>query len=205
MTTLRRAPEAHAATARPRRAASADDSRVMVGRGRVLAALLLLFAAGAAAAAGAVHANGSVVGLQTLRAGPYELSVGTVPKNPQVGVFHMTMTVADASTKDYLLDADVRITGVGPDGTEDEVGPIAAAASVRDPLFYEANPAVDREGRWVFTIAVAGELGEGSTELPVEVREANPLVGIVTLLALAAFLVIIGLSVRAYLRERRAS
>ena len=171
----------------------------------VLAAFLLLFAAAAAALPGTAYANGQVVRLQTLQAGPYEISVGTVPATPDVGVFHMTMTIADASTKDYIVDAEVRITGAGPDGAADEIGPIAATASVRDPLFYEANPSVDREGTWVFTIAVAAELGEGSANLPVDVREANPLIGIVTLLALIAFLVIIGLSVRAYLRERRAA
>ena len=169
-----------------------------------MAAFLLLFAAAAAAVPGAAHANGSVVRLQTLRAGPYEVSVGTVPSTPQVGVFHMTMTIADASTRDYLVDAEVRITGVGPDATDGEIGPLAAIASVRDPLFYEANPSVDREGTWVFTIDVAAGLGAGSVDFAVEVQEPNPLIGILTFFALGAFLVIIGLTVRAYLRERRA-
>ncbi len=139
-----------------------------------------------------------------LRAGPYEVSVGTVPSTPQVGVFHMTMTIADASTKDYLLDAEVRITGVGPDATASEIGPMPATASLRDPLFYEANPSVDRVGTWVFTIDVAAESGTGSVDFAVEVQEPNPLIGIVTFFALGAFLVIIGLTARVYLRERRA-
>ena len=176
----------------------------MVGRGLILAVFLLLFAAVHAAIPRAAHANGSVVRLETLRAGPYEVSVGTVPRTPQIGVFHMTMTIADASTRDYLLDAEVRISGVGPNGTTNEIGPIAATTSVRDPLFYEANPSVDREGTWIFTIDVAAGSGTASVQYPVDVEEANPLIGIVTFFALAAFLVIIGLSVRAYLRERRA-
>ena len=176
----------------------------MVGRACAPAVCLLLLAAAIAAFPQTAHANGRVVRLETLRAGPHEVSVGTVPGTPQIGVFHMTMTIADASTKAVLLDADVRITGVGPEGTANEIGPITATASSRDPSFYEANPSVDREGTWVFTIAVASELGESSADFAVEVRQGNPLIGIVTLLALGAFLVIIGLSARAYLRERRA-
>ena len=175
----------------------------MLGRGLILAVFLLL-AAGDAAAPRAAHANGSVVRFETLRAGPYEVAVGTVPRTPQIGVFHMAMTIADAATRDYLLDAEVRITGMGPNGTPNEIGPIAATTSVRDPLFYEANPSVDREGAWVFTIDVAAEQGTGSVDYAVNVEQANPLIGIVTFFALAAFLVIIGLSVPAYLRERRA-
>ena len=176
----------------------------MVGRAYVPAVCLLLFAAAAAMVPQAAYANGRSVRLQTLQAGPYEISVGTVPKTPQIGVFHMTMTIADASTKAYVLDAEIRITGVGPDGPANEIGPITPTTSVRDPAFYEANPSVDREGNWVFTIAVAAELGEASADFAVDVRQANPLIGVVTFLALAAFLVIIGLSARAYLRERRA-
>ena len=176
----------------------------MVGRAYVPAVCLLLFAAAAAAVPQVAYANGRVVRLQALRAGPYEISIGTVPKTPEIGVFHMTMTVADASTKAYVLDAEVRVTGVGPDGPANEIGPLIATASSRDPSFYEANPSVDREGPWVFTIAVAAELGEASADFTVDVRQANPLIGVVTFLALAAFLVIIGLSARAYLRERRS-
>ena len=177
---------------------------MILARACVPAVCLLFFAAAAAAVPQVADANGRIVRLQTLQAGPYELSVGTVPKTPQIGVFHMTMTIADASTKAYLVDAEVRITGVGPDGPANEVGPLIATGSLRDPSFYEANPSVDREGTWVFTIAVAAELGEASADFPVEVRQANPLIGVVTFLALAAFLVILGLSARAYLRERRA-
>ena len=143
----------------PRAGTAADEAIVMVGRACAPAVCLLLLAAAVAAFPQTAHANGRVVRLETLRAGPHEVSVGTVPGTPQIGVFHMTMTIADASTKAVLLDADVRITGVGPEGTENEIGPITATASSRDPSFYEANPSVDREGTWVFTIAVAVRIG----------------------------------------------
>ena len=192
-------PAGHERAACGRRAAET----VMVGRSRA-AVILLLLAWATVAASSTVHANGRVVTFETLEAGPYEISVGTIPKAPSVGAFHITMTVADASTNTYLLDAVVTVTGVGPNGAASEIGPLAATASLRDPSFYEANLSVDREGTWVFTIGVAGELGEASADFAVEVRQAAPLVGIASFLALIALLAIVGLSVRAYFRKRRA-
>ena len=102
-----------------------------------------------------------------------------------------------------IVTPDIEAGDHRTDGAASEIGPLAATTSLRDPSFYETNLSVDREGTWVLTIGVAGELGEAYADFAVEVRQAAPLVGITSFLALIILLAIVGLSVRAYFQERR--
>ena len=151
------------------------------------------------------HANGRVVEFESQIAGPYEVALGTIPNTPAIGNVHLTMTIADASSGTFVMNADIAVSGRGPEANAVEVGPLAARNSPTSPIFYDATASVDREGTWTFTVAVSADLGDAHADFQKEIRKASPLSGIIMLLTLLAFLSILGLSVCIYLRERGRS
>ncbi len=121
-----------------------------------------------------------------------------------VGNLHLSLRVEDASTSGPISNAAVTVIGIGPPEGSD-VGPIAAVPDPLSPSFYDVNLKIDRVGSWEFTVEVSGRLGDAATVFDVDVQTVNPLPGIITMVVLVAFLVILGLSIRAYLHERRVS
>ncbi len=148
------------------------------------------------------NANGRVIKFENHAAGPYMLSIGTIPENPVVGNLHVTMTITSPPGKDLILDAEVSVSGSGPGSEQVDIGPLPAELDATDPGFYDINTFVDRQGEWQFTFLVNGPHGEGTALLPIEVTTQSPLIGIVTITALVAFLAALGYSLRAFLRER---
>ncbi|MXY45293.1 MAG: hypothetical protein F4Y50_14805 [Dehalococcoidia bacterium] len=149
------------------------------------------------------QANGRVTNFQKKITGPYEIGLGTIPPSPSVGNLHLALTVTDPATKAPVLDARVELYGAGPDSTEIEIGPTTAANSAQDPTYYEVNTSVSREGIWLFTTTITDADGEHSADFQVEVKNASPITGILTLVVLVAFLIIFGLSLRASLGGKR--
>ena len=150
-----------------------------------------------------IQANGRVTSFERKAAGPYEIGLGTIPPSPSVGNLHLALTVTDAATNSPILDANLQLQGTGPDATEVEIGPFVAANSAQEPTYYEVNTKVDREGIWLFTTTITDDTGTHSADFQVEVKNASPLTGILTLVVLLAFLIIFGLSLRASLGGRR--
>ena len=150
-----------------------------------------------------VQANGRVTSFERKAAGLYEIALGTIPPSPSVGNLHFTMTVSDVATNTFVLDAVVSVKGSGPDSTTVDIGPIVATNNEQDPSFYDVNTAVDREGIWLFTTTITDTEGAHSADFPIEVKNASPITGILTLVVLIAFLVIFGLSMRASFGGRR--
>ena len=166
----------------------------------IIAAALVVLVASVPAV---VEANGRVTNLQKKTAGPYEIGLGTIPPSPSVGNLHLALTVTDPSTNTPILDAEVELVGTGPDSSEIEIGPTIAANSTQDPTYYEVNTSVGREGIWLFTTTVTDSDGEHTADFRVEVKNASPIPGILTLVVLVAFLIIFGLSIRASLGGKR--
>ena len=170
---------------------------------RLLAVWLIAAAAMLAVPLATAHANGRVIRFESHTAGPYRLSVGTIPDNPVVGNLHVTMTITVRGlTNEPVLDAEVSVSGAGPESDAAEIGPLRAEHNADDPAFYDINTFVDRQGEWRFTVTVSGPHGEGEARFPIEVTTQSPLIGIVTIVALVAFLAALGFSLRAFLRER---
>lgn len=163
-------------------------------------AILVLMAVSAAAVA-----NGRVQVFDTRVGGPYEIPVGTIPGSPLVGTLHFTIKVTDFATGASVLRPEIVVTGTGPGSDAIEIGPIAATADPANPVFNDLATQVDRIGPWVFNVTVNSELGEGSADFPIDVRQTNPLMGILTHVALLALLGVLGFSVRIFLRERSKS
>lgn len=169
---------------------------------RLLAVWLIAAAAMLAVPLATAHANGRVIRFESHAAGPYMLSVGTIPENPVVGNLHVTMTITAPPDENLILDAEVSVSGAGPESETVEIGPLRAEHNAADPSYYDVNTFVDRQGEWRFTVSVNGPQGEGTARFPIEVKTQSPLIGIVTITALVAFLAALGYSLRAFLRER---
>lgn len=147
-----------------------------------------------------VQANGRVGRFDRQLAGPYEIGLGTIPATPGVGNLHLTVSVADAVSKVYITGADVVVTASEPGAGE--IGPLNAYDSLQGVGFYDVNTSVDMEGMWTFTVAVSSEIGDASVPFEIEVKNANPVAGVVTLVVLVALLTVIGLSVRTLISDR---
>ena len=151
----------------------------------------------------AVDANGSVRSYDKRSVGTFEIGLGTVPASPSPGVVHFAAYVQDIGTGVRYLNAKVKLTASGPGSQNPEVGPKKMPNNLMDPSYYELNTAVDRDGIWFVMIEVSTSDAEASTVFELKVQERNSVLPILTLGALIAFLIILGMSARAWVREYR--
>ena len=165
----------------------------------MLAVAVVLFATAAPQAS----ANGRVLHFDRQQAGPYRVSLGTIPDTPVVGNIHLTVTVEESATDEYVLDASVAVIGEGPGDDPIEMGPLVADRNLREPTYYEINTSVDEVGPWAFTVQVDAASGHAETTFTFEVVKASPLGGIAILAVLLGLVTVLGLSVRAYFRQRK--
>ena len=133
------------------------------------------------------------------QAGPYELLLGSIPNPPIVGEAVLILQVADPDTGVSVPNADVRAVSTGPEGPG---VPLTFGPDSYDPTLYEARSVLEAEGPWEVIITVSGEDGSGSALFTYDVKRASPIAGIITLATLLAFVTILGLSMRAFLKQR---
>ena len=183
------------------------------------AALLGIAAVGVAhLASSTAYANGRTVEFERQVAGSYEIAFGKIPPTPIVGNFFVSILLTDTASKAPVTGANVVMSATGPplegetSPTRDgpEIGPIVVQPDPNPeqyPGYYDSETIMlDRPGWWTFSVLVDSPSGGKATaEFPVNVTTPNPITGIVTLIALLAFIVVVALAVRMYIRERRRS
>ena len=153
-----------------------------------------------------LEANGAVREYQKNLSDHYEIGLGTVPYSPSPGMVHFAAYVENRDTKVRYSNAEVFLTGFGRvmDGQPREVVEIIAMENtVLDPTSYEVNVPLNQEGLWTITVKVSTEIGLVESVFEIEVQETDAVVPMVTLLALIGFLIILGLSARAWVKEYR--
>ena len=165
------------------------------------------------------YANGRVVEFDRQIAGPFEIALGKIPPSPIVGNLYLSILLTEVESKAPVLGAEVVVSATGPpvegeaspmrDGPE--IGPIVVNPDP-DPQNYagyydtEQPIVLDRPGMWMFTVSVDSPVaGKASAQFLVNVTTPNPLIGIITLVALLAFIIVVALAIRMYIRERRRS
>ena len=135
-------------------------------------------------------------------AGPYNLTIGTIPDPPTVGEAILIIEVTDPDTGDRVRGLDVTIVPSGPESSEGDPDTLDGIADSYDPTLYETRAELPSAGPWTFNVIVDGQAGRGEALFAYDVKRVNPIGGIITLLTLLAFLTVIGLSMRAFLKER---
>ena len=165
------------------------------------------------------QANGRVIEWDLRTAGTYQIRFGKIPKSPVVGNFYLSILITDAASTTPVLGADVVVSAMGPPiegeaspvSNPPEIGPIIVNPDPDPqnyPGYYDTEQPIvlDRSGMWTFTVSVdSPQADEATAEFPVEVTTPNPVTGIITLVALLAFIIVVALAIRMYIRERRRS
>ena len=187
----------------------------------IIGAVLLGIAAASVVhfASSSAHANGRVVEFDRQIVGPYEIALGKIPPSPIVGNLYLSILLTEAESKAPVLGAEVVVSATGPPiegeaspmGDGPEIGPIVVNPDP-DPQNYagyydtEQPIVLDRSGWWTFAVNVdSPDAGKASAQFLVNVTTPNPLIGIITLVALLAFIIVVALAIRMYIRERRRS
>ena len=62
--------------------------------------------------------------------------------SPSVGDLHFSIRVTESVKQVIIWDADVPATGIGPESTAVEIGPLAAKRSLIDPTFSSIDAVV---------------------------------------------------------------
>ena len=167
----------------------------------------------------AAQANGRVIEWDLRTAGTYQVGFGKIPRSPVVGNFYLSILITDTASTTPVLGANVVVSAVGPpiEGEASavrngpEIGPIVVSPDPDPqnyPGYYDTEQPIvlDRPGMWTFTVSVdSPEADEATAQFPVEVTTPNPITGIITLVALLAFIIVVALAIRMYIRERRRS
>ena len=187
----------------------------------IIGAVLLGIAAASVVhfASSSAHANGRVVEFDRQIVGPYEIALGKIPPSPIVGNLYLSILLTEVESKAPVLGAEVVVSATGPPiegeaspmGDGPEIGPIVVNPDP-DPQNYagyydtEQPIVLDRSGWWTFAVNVdSPDAGKASAQFLVNVTTPNPLIGIITLVALLAFIIVVALAIRMYIRERRRS
>ena len=109
--------------------------------------------------------------------------------------------MADSLTGDRYSDVEVNLRGTLPAIERQEIGSQEMQNSLLDPFYYELDVNVQHEGLWQITINVSGSDGAGEATFLIEVVARNPLLPIATFGLLLLILMVIGFSVRAWIKE----
>lgn len=106
--------------------------------------------------------------------GPYYAYVWINPWPAETGTLHVTVSITEMSLRDPdeqmpVLGADVTLSMEHPNGFIESMSIQATHDQAISKLKYAENLNVDHPGEWRMTVAIQGESGEHSLELPVEV------------------------------------
>ena len=169
----------------------------------LLLCVLLTLACVLASCASGVYAHGGGFQLsKRASAGPYNLTIGTIPDPPTVGEAILILEVTNSDTDERLVGLNVTIVPQGPEDVEGIPAKLHAIADTYDPTLYEVRAELPSAGPWTFDVIVDGQPGSGEAQFSYDVKRVSPIGGIITLVTLLAFLTVIGLSMRAFLKER---
>tara|TARA_Y100000996_G_scaffold414724_1_gene406521 strand:- start:644 stop:1192 length:549 start_codon:yes stop_codon:yes gene_type:complete len=150
-----------------------------------------------------VEANGSVRTYKTQTTELYEIGLGTVPDTPTRGVIHFAAYVKNLDNDISYDDATVYIKAYESNSDNPQVGPLKMLNTVMDPTYYEADFPIETKGIWQIELDVMTSDGEAKGFYEIEVHDSNPIIPILTLLFLIGLLVILGFSVRTWIKQSR--
>ena len=150
-----------------------------------------------------VDANGSVRRYEIKHIGGHEIGLGTVPASPTVGVVHFVVYEKDLETGVSFTDAEISLVASATYSQNSDIGPMPMINTIMDPTYYELNTSLDEEGIWLIVIEVQTPSGKNTVNYEINVQQPNPIVPILTVSALVAVLVILGVSARAWVKEYR--
>ena len=150
-----------------------------------------------------IEANGSVKTYKKQITELYEIGLGTVPETPTRGVIHFAAYVKNLDKDISYDDAIVYIKVYESDPDKLQVGPLKMLNTVMDPTFYEVDFPIETKGIWKIELNISTSDGEAKGFYEIEVHDPNPIIPILTLIFLVGLLIILGLSIRAWIKQHK--
>ncbi len=151
-----------------------------------------------------VEANGSIRSYEKKVIEKHIIGLGTAPPSPTIGVTHFAAFVENKETGVKYMDADIEFFAVLSGLNPQKIGPYQMINSLKDPMYYEVDTSLRKEGIWLITLVITiGEETLPSVVYEVEVKKQNPIVPILTVGTLLFFLGILSLSLRSWVKEYR--
>ena len=157
-------------------------------------ALVGLVALAIGALAGDTGAHGGRVQLAKVPAGPYLVSVWSLPDPPRVGSLDVSLAVMEPRTERALLDASARLTATPRTGSGVALARELERGGGGNPILYHVLLDVPSPGAWQVVVAVQGPAGSGQVGFDLAVEPAPSLLwalgpGVAVGLALLAWMV----------------
>jgi hypothetical protein len=141
-------------------------------RGAAIVPVAGLVALAIGALAGETEAHGGRVQLAKAPAGPYLVSVWTLPDPPRVGSLDVSLAVMEPRTERALLDATARLTATPRGGPAGVLAHALERGAGGNPILYHALLDVPAAGPWQVTITVDGPAGSGQVGFDLAVERA---------------------------------
>ena len=135
-------------------------------------------------------ANGRATLIASQEQGPYRVDVSILPSRAVVNNTHLSVRIVELASEATLTEAKVSVSATGP-APANGIGPLPADNNVL-PQFFEATLPFDAPGPWQLSISVDSALGQETIQVPLEVRERQPInLILVAAIAVAALALVI--------------
>jgi len=135
-------------------------------------ALVGLVALAIGALANDTGAHGGRVQLAKVPAGPYLLSVWTLPDPARVGSLDVSLAVMEPRTERALLDTSARLTAAPVARSGAMLARELERGGGGNPILYHALLEVPTAGPWQVTVSVQGPAGTGQVAFDLAVEPA---------------------------------
>ena len=147
------------------------------------------------------ESNGSVRTYEKKITKLHEIGLGTVPETPTRGLIHFAAYVKNINSGLNYMNAEIYLTAYLKESDNHTVGPLKMVNSVMDPTYYEADFPLGTKGIWEIKMIINTEDGASASSFEVKVHDPNPVVPILTLMFLIVLLLVMGFSIRAWIKE----
>jgi len=151
-----------------------------------------------------VYANGRVTDWKNVESDSFQVSLGTIPPNPRIGVVHISIRVKELTSGEFIDDADISVVAAGPNGSSS----VEETFFENDPIdvtYFDGLINVDKEGPWDIVVTIIMDQYSESAVFRLNVVKTHPLTGAITLVAVIGFLVVLGFSARRIFVEQKRS
>ena len=148
-----------------------------------------------------VYANGRVTDWDTAESDRFQVSLGTIPANPRIGIVHISIRAKDLRSGEFINNGSVFVAAIGPIGSS-AVSNTPFESGPADGTYFDGLINLDKEGLWEISVTIDIDQDSETLVFQVNVIKTHPLTGAVTLIAIIGFLTVIGFSVRKFFIEQ---
>ena len=151
-----------------------------------------------------VYANGRVTDWKNVESDSFQVSLGTIPSDPRIGVVHISIRVKELISGEFIDNAEISVVATGPSGSSF----VEETFFENDPIdstYFDGLINVDKEGPWDILVTITMNQYSEAVVFRLNVVKTHPLTGAITLVAVIGFLIVLGFSARRIFVEQKRS